>query len=113
MWSFGHFINTDWLRKNSRTCLPEFFKGRNIPEWKENAEKWIGWILGKYSHFIAMLDERYRLQTLLQGASSCDRQVPVTFEEWTNKITRSDEPNKCLLPKEDMDKSKNRPNNNG
>lgn len=200
VWSFGHFINTDWLRKKkvryhpeirsneeqvffqalwartkpqmefahveypvyywdqkstntitrynsgeySRTCTCEFFKGRNIvlddldslgkkdeliqlaygsvvhgyytvhqtifddyPEWKENAEEWIGWILGKYAHLIAMLDSRYRLQVLLQGAQSCDRQVPISFEEWCNKITRSDEPKKCLLPKEDMDKSKN------
>lgn len=203
IWSFGHFINTDWLRKKkvkyhpeirsneeqvffqalwartnpqlefahveypvyywdqkstntitrynggeySRTCVPEFFKGRNIvlddldslgkkdeliqlaygsvvhgyytvhqtlfdeyPEWKENAEQWIGWILGKYGHLIAMLDPRYRLQVLLQGATSCDRQVTISFEDWSNKITRSGEPEKCLMPKEDMDKSRNNPN---
>lgn len=202
IWSFGHFINTDWLRKKkvkyhpeirsneeqvffqalwartnpqmefahveypvyywdqkstntitrynngeySRTCSCEFFKGRNIvlddldslgkkdeliqlaygsvvhgyysvhqtifddyPEWKENAEEWIGWILGKYGHLIAMLDPRYRLQILLQSAASCDRQVKVSFDEWCSKITRSDEPNKCLLPKEDINKSINRP----
>lgn len=202
VWSFGHFINTDWLRKKkvkyhpeirsneeqvffqalwartkpqmefahveypvyywdqkstntitrynggeySRTCVPEFFKGRNIvlddldslgkkdeliqlaygsvvhgyytvhqtifddyPEWKKNSEEWIGWIFGKYGHLINLLDERYRLQGLLQGATSCDRQVPVSFNEWREKVTRSSEPDKCLLPKEDMDKSKNRP----
>jgi len=65
--------------------------------------------LGKYGHLIAMIDANYRLRILLQSATSCDRQVSVSFEEWTNKITQSDEPKKCLLPREDMDKSKNRP----
>ena len=202
VWSFGHFINTDWLRRKkvryhseirsneeqvffqalwartkpqmefahieypvyywdqestntitrynggeySRTCVPEFFKGRNIvlddldslgkkdeliqlafgsvvhgyytvhqtifddyPEWKKNSEEWIGWIFGKYGHLMNMLDERYRLQVLLQGATSCDRQVSVSFDDWRNRVTQSDEPKECLLPKEDMDKSKNRP----
>jgi glycosyltransferase involved in cell wall biosynthesis len=202
VWSFGHFLNTDWLRKKkvkyhpeirsneeqvffqalwartnpqmefahveypvyywdqkstntitrynggeySRTCVPEFFKGRNVvlddldslgkkdeliklayssvvhgyytvhqtifdeyPEWKKNAEEWIGWILGKYNHLITMLDPRYRLQVLLQGATSCDRQVRTTFEEWCTRIARSSEPEKCLLPREDINKSLNRP----
>ena len=202
VWSFGHFINTDWLRKKkvkyhpeirsneeqvffqalwartnpqlefghidhpvyywdqkstntitrynggeySRTCVPEFFKGRNIvlddldalgkkeeliqmvlsstihgyytvhqtmfddyPEWKENSEEWIGWIIGKYGDLLQMLDSRYKLQSLLRGAVSCDRQVPISFESWMSKITRSNEPDKCLLPKEDMNKSLNRP----
>lgn len=202
VWSFGHFINTDWLRKKgvdyhpeirsneeqvffqalwartrpemefahidypvyywdqkstntitrynngeyARTCVPEFYKGRNIvlddldnlgkkdemiqlaynsvvhgyytvhqtifdefPEWKKNSEEWIGWIIGKYGEHMNMLDPQYKLHVLLQSAVTCDRQPPITFEEWASKIMQSEKPETVLLPYEGMDKKLNRP----